>query len=391
MKTGLEVLLAQPPAWLARRRLGLLCNQASIGPEYQRAADLIAARFPGQLAALFSPQHGFWGEKQDNMVASADFVEPRLGLPVFSLYGDRLAPTPEMLAQIDLLLVDLPEVGTRVYTFATTLAYTLPIAAQLGIKVVVLDRPNPIGGGQVEGNLLKPAMASFVGPYPLPMRHGLTLGELTRYYNETQRLGCDLTVIPAAGWFRRQYFDATGLPWVLPSPNLPTLDTALVYPGQVLLEGTNLSEGRGTTRPFELCGAPFIEPATVQARIEAARLPGVILREAYFQPTFHKWAGEVCGGFQIHVTDRRAFKPYFTTLTLIAAIRELYPEHFAWRPPPYEYEYGRLPFDLLTGDPAIREGLAQGVAVADLENGWQDELQDFLKVRREYLLYPAGE
>lgn len=388
VKTGLEVLLTRPPAWLAQRRLGLLANQASVGPNYQSAAELIAARFPGQLTALFSPQHGFQGEKQDNMVASTDSVDPRRGLPVFSLYGERLAPTPEILELIDVLLVDLPDVGTRVYTFATTVAYAMAAAGQSGKKVVILDRPNPIGGQGVEGNLLKPEMASLVGPYPLPMRHGLTLGELAGYYNNTQKLGCDLTVIAAEGWSRAQYYDSTGLPWVLPSPNLPTLDTALVYPGQVLLEGTNLSEGRGTTRPFELFGAPFIDPAAVKTRLADLPLPGVILREAGFQPTFHKWAGKVCGGFQLQVTDRQAFKPYFTTLTLIAAIRGLYPEHFAWRPPPYEYEYERLPFDLLTGDPAVREGLEQGIGVPELESGWQAELKEFLEVRRKYLLYP---
>ena len=388
LKTGLEVLLAQPPAWLGRSRLGLLSNQASVGPGYQSAVDLIAQRFPDQLTALFGPQHGLAGEKQDNMVASADFIELRWGLPVFSLYGERLAPTPEMLDLIDVLLVDLPDVGTRVYTFAATMAYAMAQAARQHKKVVILDRPNPIGGRQVEGNYLKPEMASIVGPYPLPMRHGLTLGELARYYNDTQGLGCDLTVIPAQGWSRSQYFDHTGLPWVLPSPNLPTLDTALVYPGQVLLEGTNLSEGRGTTRPFELFGAPFIDPAAVSACLERSPLSGVVLRAASFQPTFHKWAGEVCRGFQLHVTDRQSFKPYFTTLSLIAAIRELYPEQFAWRPPPYEYEYERLPFDLLTGDGAIRAGLEQGRPVVELEQDWQTGLEKYLEIRQHYLIYP---
>ncbi|MBW1917009.1 MAG: DUF1343 domain-containing protein [Deltaproteobacteria bacterium] len=389
VKTGLEVLLDQPPAWLAQSRLGLLGNQATVGPVYQPASDLIAERFPGQLTALFGPQHGFGGEKQDNMVASADFIEPRQGLPVFSLYGERLAPAPGMLELIDVLLIDLPDVGTRVYTFATTMVYAMQAAAQQGKQVIILDRPNPIGGHQVEGNLLKPEMASLVGPYPLPMRHGLTLGELAGYYNQTQQLGCDLTIIPTQGWSRAQYFDATGLPWVLPSPNLPSLDTALVYPGQVLLEGTNLSEGRGTTRPFELFGAPFIDPTEVSARLAGSPLPGVVLRAACFQPTFHKWAGAVCHGFQLHVTDRQSFKPYYTTLTLLAAIRELYPEQFAWRPPPYEYEYDRRPFDLLTGDPAIREGLEEGRAVSDLESSWQAELQEYLNLRQQYLLYPA--
>jgi uncharacterized protein YbbC (DUF1343 family) len=299
-----------------------------------------------------------------------------------------MEPPADALALVDVILVDLVDVGTRVYTFAATLAKVMEAAAPLSKKVVVLDRPNPIGGTRVEGNMLRPESASFVGPYPLPMRHGFSLGELARFYNVTQKIGCDLEVIPARGWRRNDYYDATGLPWVLPSPNLPTLDGAIVYPGQVLLEGTNLSEGRGTTRPFELFGAPFLEPGRILAHLQGIELPGVILRTACFEPTFHKWAGELCRGFQFHVTDRSTFKPYFTTLALLAAIRQLYPEQFAWRQPPYEYETVRLPFDLLTGDSAIRIGMENGLSVADLEATWQEDLGRFMEVRREFLLYP---
>jgi uncharacterized protein YbbC (DUF1343 family) len=384
---GFENLLAAPPPELKQARLGLLCNQATLTPAWQPLWQVLARHFPQQLRALFSPQHGLWGEKQDNMIASADAVEPVTGLPVFSLYGERLQPTPESLALIDVLLVDLPDVGTRVYTFAATMAYAMQTAARQGKKVIVLDRPNPIGGVQVEGNVLKPAMASIVGPYPLPMRHGLTLGELARYYNHIGQIDCDLTIIPVEGWDRTRYGDAVGLPWVLPSPNLPTLDTAIVYPGQVLLEGTNLSEGRGTTRPFELCGAPFINPFEVKAALkDVYDLPGASLRETWFQPTFHKWAGQVCGGFQLHVTDRRAFKPYLTTLAILQVILQLYPDEFQWRRPPYEYEYDRLPIDLLTGDPGIREGLERGLSPAKLEQDWEAGLQEFLRDRQNYLL-----
>jgi uncharacterized protein YbbC (DUF1343 family) len=386
--SGLTILLAEPPAWAAGARLGLLSHAPSVGPDLTSARELVAQRFPGRLRVLFSPQHGLQGEKQDNMIASADFVDPVLKLPVVSLYGPRLAPPPEALAAVDVILVDLFDVGTRVYTFAATLAKVMEAAAPLGKKVVVLDRPNPISGSAVEGNLLRPEWASLVGPYPLPMRHGFSLGELAGYYNVTQDIGCDLTVIPAAGWRRGDYFDATGLPWVLPSPNLPTLEAAMVYPGQVLLEGTNLSEGRGTTRPFELFGAPFLEPGRILDRLQGVELPGVILRTAGFEPTFHKWTGEVCRGFQLHVTHRRTFKPYFTTLCLLAAIRELYPEQFAWRQPPYEYETVRLPFDLLTGDDMIRKGLERGLSVAELEAAWQEDLAEFMEMRREFLLYP---
>ncbi len=384
---GLEVFLAEPPGWVQGARLGLLSHPASVDRRYRPARELVAARFPGQLRRLFSPQHGLGGEKQDNMVASPDFVEPSLGLPVISLYGPRLAPPPETLTDLDVLLVDLQDVGTRVYTYQATLAAVMQAAAQAGVKVAVLDRPNPIGGTQVEGNLLQPAMASLVGPYPLPMRHGLTLGELAGYYQAEHGLECDLAVVPARGWRRRQYFDATGLPWVLPSPNLPTLEGALVYPGQVLLEGTNLSEGRGTTRPFEFWGAPFLEPRRLLEHLQPPPA-GVIFREVVFEPTFHKWAGEPCRGFQLHVTDRRAFKPYLTTLALLRAVLQVHPEHFAWRQPPYEYETERLPMDLLTGDPAIREGLVQGVPVPELEAAWQAELAEFLSCRRPFLLYP---
>jgi uncharacterized protein YbbC (DUF1343 family) len=383
---GLEVFLQDPPAWAAKAPLGLLCHPASVDRRFRSAPELVARRFPGQLRGLFSPQHGLRGDKQDNMVASPDFEDPLLKLPVVSLYGPRLDPPREALENIAALLVDLQDVGARVYTYQATVARVMAAAARVGVKVAVLDRPNPIGGLQVEGNLLKPGWASFVGPYPLPMRHGLTLGELARYYNVTQNLGCDLEVIPVRGWRREDYFDATGLPWIMPSPNLPTLEGAVVYPGQVLLEGTNLSEGRGTTRPFELFGAPFLEPRRILSELRDIPLSGVVLREVGFEPTFHKWAGELCRGFQLHVTDRRAFKPYYTTLVMLAVIRRLYPEHFAWRLPPYEYETERLPIDLLTGDPAIREGLDAGRPPAELEAAWQPDLDDFRRASREFWL-----
>ena len=385
--SGLEVFLQDPPAWAAQASLGLLCHPPSVDRAYRPAPELVTRRFPGRLRLLFSPQHGFRGEKQDNMVSSPEFEDPLFGIPVVSLYGPRLDPPREALEKLDALLVDLQDVGTRVYTYGATLAKVMAAAAEAGVKVVVLDRPNPIGGLQVEGNLLRPEWASLVGPYPLPMRHGLSLGELARYYNLTQNLGCDLDVVPARGWRRGDYFDATGLPWVLPSPNLPTLEGAIVYPGQVLLEGTNLSEGRGTTRPFELFGAPFLEPRRIVSELRDLPLPGVVLREVAFEPTFHKYAGEVCYGFQLHVTDRLAVKPYFTTLALLAVIRRLYPEKFAWREPPYEYETERRPIDLLTGDAAIRAGLDAGRSVASLEADWQAGLDAYLAAIREFWLY----
>jgi uncharacterized protein YbbC (DUF1343 family) len=385
--SGLEMFLQDPPAWAAKASLGLLCHPPSVDQNFRPAPELLARRFPGRLTRLFSPQHGLKGEKQDNMVSSPDFEDPLLRIPVVSLYGPRLDPPREALEKIDVLLVDLQDVGTRVYTYGATLAKVLAAAARVGVKVVVLDRPNPIGGLQAEGNVLRPAWASFVGPYPLPMRHGFTLGELARYYQVTQDLGGDLEIIPARGWRRGDYFDATGLPWIMPSPNLPTLDGAIVYPGQVLLEGTNLSEGRGTTRPFELFGAPYLTPRRLLKELEGIPLPGVVLREVAFEPTFHKWAGEACYGFQLHVTDRLAFKPYFTTLALLSVIRRLYPQQFAWRQPPYEYETERLPIDLLTGDATIREGIDAGRPLADLEAAWQPDLKVFIEASREFWLY----
>ena len=265
VRTGLEGLLSRPPRWLGKARIGLLCNQASVDFRLRHARRLFAKEFGSGLTALFSPQHGFQGDKQDNMVESPHGRDRELDIPVFSLYGDVRRPTEEMFSGIDVLVVDLQEAGCRVYTFITTLYYCLEEAARLGKKVVVLDRPNPVGGA-MEGHILLPEMTSFVGVYPLPLRHGLTMGELASIFNTGADIGADLKVVPMGGWRRSMFFEDTGLPWVPPSPNLPTPDSAVVYPGQVLLEGTNLSEGRGTTRPFELCGSPFIDAVCLSAR-----------------------------------------------------------------------------------------------------------------------------
>ncbi len=385
--TGLEAFCAAPPRALAKARFGLLCNQASVDASYRHARDRVARAAGRRLAALFSPQHGIFGEKQDNMVESAHGRDPRLGIPVYSLYAEVRRPRPEMLAGIDALLVDLQDVGCRVYTFITTLLYCLEEASRLGKAVVVLDRPNPVGGA-VEGNLLDRSLTSFVGAHPLPMRHGLTPGELARLFAAEGGLDVDLTVVPLRGWRRRLLFAETGLPWVPPSPNMPTPETALVYPGQVLLEGTLLSEGRGTTRPFELCGAPWIEPAPLCAALRRRRLPGAVFREAWFQPTFQKWAGRVCGGLQIHVTDPRAYLPYRTTLALLAEVRRLWPAADLWRPPPYEYETVRQPIDLLTGDPRLREAIDAGTPLPRLERSWRKDLAAFEHRAANHRLYP---
>ena len=384
-------LVSAPPSDLARARLGLLANQASVGPGYRHAVTLIDRALPGRLQALFGPQHGFAGEKQDNMVESGHARESGGRRPIWSLYGDRRRPDPAWMEDLDVLLIDLVDVGTRVYTFAQTAAYCLETAAAAGVRVVVLDRPNPIGGLAVEGNLLQPDCASFVGLYPIPMRHGFTMGELCRFMARFMEPKPELDVIPATGWRRDMYFAETGLPWVLPSPNMPTPETAWVYPGQVLLEGANISEGRGTTRPFQLCGAPFIDGPGLAEALTGRDLPGAIFRAADFEPTFHKFRGEVCHGVEIHPVDPRSFKPYLTTLTLLEILLARYPGTFAWRPPPYEYETERLPMDLLIGDRDVRMALENGVEAAALAERWRPAFDRFLEERREVLLYPELE
>ena len=387
IKPGIEKLLETSPKWLGEKRIGLLLNQASVDSHLRSTANLLVQLYPGNIKALFGPQHGIEGEKQDNMVESQDFTHPQFKIPVFSLYGATRIPTREMFEHIDILIIDLQDVGTRVYTFISTMAYCLEAAKQHGKKVVVLDRPNPIGGDKVEGNPLKDEFRSFVGIHPIPMRHGLTIGELALLFNDHYQIGCELEVITMEGWHRHMLFHETGLHWTLPSPNMPSPVTALVYPGQVILEGTNLSEGRGTTLPFQLCGAPFIDPYQLKRKVQQRKLPGILLREVFFQPTFNKWQNEVCGGLQIHLTDSEIFKPYVTTLAIVQDIISLYPGHFSWREPPYEYEIEKMPVDLIIGDKNLREGIEQQKDINELENSWQKELEDFKELEQHYFLY----
>ncbi|MEJ2638246.1 MAG: DUF1343 domain-containing protein [Desulfosarcinaceae bacterium] len=377
VKTGLENFVAHPPAFITGKRLGLLCNPASVDHQLGHARDLIFAVAGERLTALYSPQHGFYAEKQDNMIESTHRSDPSLGLPIFSLYGETRIPTEEMLAPIDILLVDLQDVGTRVYTFIYTLSYCMEACARLAKKVVVLDRPNPIGGELIEGNCLAPEYRSFVGRYPIPMRHGLTIGEIARLFNDGFGIGCDLDVIPLKGWRRTMLFEETGLPWVAPSPNLPTPRSTLVYPGQVIWEGTNVSEGRGTTQPFELFGAPYLDPERVVAHMDAADLQGALLRPMEFEPVAQKWAGQCCRGFQLHVIDPGRYRPYRTSLRLLQIIANLYPDEFAWKKPPYEYEYRKRPIDLILGDRQLRRAIAEQVALADLERKWASDLEAY--------------
>jgi len=387
MRFGIDSFLSDPPSDMLSKRWGLLSNQASVNFEGYYSKDILRGKFQNNLISLFSPQHGFWGTEQDNMIETPDCQDPATGLPIYSLYSLTRRPTARMMEAIDVLLIDLQDVGTRVYTFISTLAYCLQEAQRSGKEVVVLDRPNPIGGMAVEGNIIQAALTSFVGVYPLPMRHGLTLGELADLFNREFGIQADLRIIPLEGWSRSWSFDQTGYPWIMPSPNMPTLSTALVYPGQVLWEGTNISEGRGTTRPFECFGAPFINPKEVKGYLKDTSLPGVELIEISFRPTFQKWQGQLCRGFFLWVYDRKIFKPYLTSLTLLQVIHTLYPQAFKWKDPPYEYETERLPIDLLIGDQEIRQALETGKSIKELEASWQDGLNKFLQQRQKYLLY----
>ena len=387
VQTGLERFLESPPAWVDNARLGLLCNAASVDRKLNHARKLIQRRFPDKLTALYCPQHGFFAEKQDNMIESANMTDPDLNIPVYSLYGKTRTPTEEMLKPIDVLLVDLQDVGTRVYTFIYTLSYCLEAAQAFNKRVVVFDRPNPINGLAVEGNCLDPDSCSFVGRYPLPMRHAMTIGELALLFNERFEIGCNLDVIAMKGWRRSMFFQQTGLPWVPPSPNLPRPISAMVYPGQVIWEGTNVSEGRGTTLPFELFGAPYIIPEKILSAIKPEFVPGIILREVLFEPTANKWQAQACKGFQIHVTDPNEFRPYQTSLHLLQAVILHHRTAFKWKQPPYEYDTQRLPIDLIIGDRSIRERLENLESIDQIIESWQPKLNEFKGISRGFYLY----
>ena len=387
VRLGCERLLASRA--LDGKRVGLVCNPASVDAGLRHVADTLAEHPRARLAALFGPQHGFRSDVQDNMIETRHGRDDMRRVPVYSLYSETREPTADMLAGLDALVIDLQDVGSRIYTFIYTMANCLAAARQHGVKAIVCDRPNPIGGGHtgVEGPVLVPGYESFVGQYPIPMRHGMTMGELARLFNEEFGIGANLEVIPMEGWRRDMYFDATGLPWVMPSPNMPTLDTAIVYPGAVLFEGTNVSEGRGTTRPFEIVGAPWPIAERFAESMNRAGLPGVRFRPAVFEPTFQKHARTACGGVQIHVIDRQAFKPVETGVALIAAFRAAGTDRFAWRDPPYEYEREKMPIDILAGSPELREQIESGVNARDIARSWEPAVSAFRRARDRFLMY----
>jgi uncharacterized protein YbbC (DUF1343 family) len=369
------------------RKVGIVSNPASVDAGYTHVVDALS-KAPGvSVGAIFGPQHGFRSDVQDNMIETPHGNDCRRKVPVFSLYSETREPTAEMLRHVDAMVIDLQDIGARIYTYIYTMANCLRACAKHKVDVIVCDRPNPIGGLDVEGPMLVPGNESFVGQFPIPMRHGMTIGELANFFNDYFEIHAPLEVIPMAGWTRSMYFDQTGLPFVMPSPNIPTLDSAIVYPGTVLFEGTNASEARGTTRPFELVGAPWVEAERFADEMNARRLPGVHFRPAVFEPTFQKHARKTCGGCQIHVRDRAAFKPVLTGVALIDAIKAAGPKDFAWRRPPYEYEHVKEPIDILAGSPALRLAIDSGQKAEDLAPIWERESKPFEDVRARYLLY----
>ncbi len=372
---------------LTGARVGLVCNQASVDASFRNISDRLASCPNTKLVALYGPQHGFQSDVQDNMIETAHAQHSKLLVPIYSLYSETREPTASMLSDIDILVVDLQDIGTRVYTYIYTMANCLRASCTNNVPIIVCDRPNPIGGECVEGPVLDGSFTSFVGQFPIPMRHGMTIGELARLFNEHFSIWAQLEVIKIEGWKRTMYFEMTELPWIFPSPNIPTPTSALVYPGTVLFEGTNISEGRGTTKPFELVGAPWIDANDFARRMNDSNLSGVHFRSTSFMPTFQKHAGKQCGGVQIHITDRQTFRPVHVAVTLLSELYQADPKRFIWRAPPYEYELVKHPIDILWGSDELRRLIEANVHPIDIVHGWQPALEQFQKVREQYLLY----
>jgi len=386
VELGLEKLLEDSSS-IRSARVGLICNQASVDHGYHHAADLLHEHSDIKLRALFGPQHGIRGDVQDNMIETGHSVDRKTGLPVHSRYSETREPTDAMLQDVDVLVFDMQDVGCRIYTFVYTLANCMRAARRLGKKVIVCDRPNPINGASIAGNILEPEYASFVGQFALPTRHGMTVGELARMFNEHFGIGCDLEVIAMDGWKREFWHDDTDAPWVMPSPNMPTLDSATVFPGTVHFEGTQVSEGRGTTKPFELIGAPYIDPDAYADRLNSLGLAGVYFRSCVFQPTFQKHAGVSCGGVQIHVLNRDMFEPWLAGIAMAKLAHDMYPDQFRWKVPPHEYVYDKNPFDVISGTAKIREAFEQGIALEEIAESTKEPLEKFKELREPYLLY----
>jgi len=389
-KTGLDVLIRGECTQISGQNVAVVCNQASIAADCRHILEhLLECRNPSafQIHSAFGPQHGLWGHTQDNMIEWEGATDPRFPFPIHSLYGASREPSDGQLRDADLMLIDLPDVGARYYTFIWTMSLCFKACERLGIPIVVLDRPNPIGGTETEGTVGQEEFASFVGLHPLPIRHGMTTGEIARHFHQRYFPALELKVVEMEDWGRGMYFTDTDLPWAMPSPNMPTPDTALVYPGGCLLEATNLSEGRGTTRPFEMFGAPFIDGIKLCERLSALDLPGAVFRSVQFQPTFNKFAGQVCEGAFVHVRERSQFQPFLTYIAILQETIRQYPKDFAWKQPPYEYEHVKLPIDILAGNDWLREAVEQLTPLDQVDGRFRSEVEEFAPTRKEALIY----
>ncbi|AIF66576.1 hypothetical protein GZ22_07965 [Terribacillus saccharophilus] len=375
---GVEVLLDDQKELLKGKKVGLITNPTGIDSKMNSIVDLLHDDSGIELTALFGPEHGVRGDAQAGEYVES-YIDEKTGLPVYSLYGQTRKPTPEMLKNVEVLVFDIQDVGTRYYTYIYTMAYAMEAAKENNIPIVVLDRPNPLGGLSVDGPVLEPEFSSFVGMYPIPTKHGMTVGELARFFNTEFNIKADLKVVKMKGWRRSMDFDDTGLPFVLPSPNMPTVSTIFVYPATGLIEGTNLSEGRGTTKPFELIGAPYINSTNLAAELNSLRLPGVKFRAASFTPSTSKHAGKLSHGVEIYITDRDEFDAVTTGLHIIKTIYDMYPDDF-------EFLSNNF-FDKLIGNDLVRTMILEGASVTEITKTYQKELSEFKKVRKEYLLY----
>ncbi|SFA95827.1 Uncharacterized conserved protein YbbC, DUF1343 family [Lentibacillus halodurans] len=386
LRLGVDVLLEDELDLIDGKNVGLITNPTGVNQDLNSIVDMLHNHDDVNLVSLYGPEHGVRGSAQAGEYVEF-YMDEQTGLPVYSLYGETRKPTPEMLEDVDTLLFDIQDVGTRFYTYIYTMAYAMEAATENDIEFVVLDRPNPVGGEKVEGPVLNPDYSSFVGMYPIPLRHGMTVGELAKLFNNEFDIGADLEVVEMQGWDRSMTYDDTGLEFVMPSPNMPTLDTALVYPGAALIEGTNVSEGRGTTKPFELIGAPFMNSTELAANLNDQGLEGVAFRAASFTPQFSKHSGELSHGIEIHVTDMESYEPIRTGVSIVKTIHDMYPEDFAFRE---ENSQGVSFFDNLIGNGWVREKIEEGASVEEIVNTWQPELDEFKQTREDYLLYDGG-
>jgi uncharacterized protein YbbC (DUF1343 family) len=387
--TGLESISVELPEKIKGRRIGILCHAPSITKDYRHISEIFFNRKDCNLAALFGPQHGLHGQTQDNMIEWQTQLHPEFKIPLYSLYGQNRKPTREMLEGIDIFMVDLQDVGARLYTYIWTVKLCMEACAEVGIPVWILDRPNPIGRLPFDGPVLKKEFFTFVGGASIPLCHRMTLGEMALWIREKYYPSCDLNIIWMKNWNRSSLFSDTGLPWVLPSPNMPSLLTAVVYPGTVLIEALNLSEGRGTTIPFELFGAPFINSDKLKKNLNSRHVGGCAFRAHDFIPTFHKFYGELCFGMQVHVTDMSLFKPVETALEIFDAIIETsVPDSLRFKMPPYEYELNLMPFDILSGDSIMRDVLVARKSLRIEKERWSHEIDEFKKEFRQIAFYP---